>query len=251
MRTSSTPDPATPDSSTPHPSAPDAPAPLPERARAHTDVDGPSYELVMSQLIVRKAAVGPMDNNAYLLTCRVSGAQLLIDAAADAPRLQRLVREGSPSSRLDTIVTTHSHRDHWGALGAMITHCAPRTIAGAADAEEIGAEIDRTVEHGDTVRVGVHDLSVIGLRGHTPGSIALLWAGGEEGTLLFTGDSLFPGGVGATQGDADRFTQLLDDVSARIFDRLGDATIVLPGHGDGTTVGHERPKLPMWRSRGW
>lgn len=236
------------------PSTPDAssPVPVPERARAHTDVGGPSYELVMSQLIVRKAAVGPMDNNAYLLTCRVSGAQLLIDAAADAPRLQRLVREGSPASRLDTIVTTHSHHDHWGALGTMITHYdGSRTVAGAADAEQIGAHIDLTVQHGDTIRVGVHDLAVIGLRGHTPGSIALLWNGGEEGSLLFTGDSLFPGGVGATQGDAERFAQLMDDVTERLFNRLGDATIVLPGHGDGTTLGRERPHLPEWRSRGW
>ena len=223
----------------------------PDRIRAHVEVGGPSFELVLPQLIVHKAAVGSMDNNAYLLTCRVSGAQLLIDAATDAPRLQRLIREGSPAARLDTIVTTHSHPDHWGALAALVSAHAPLTIAGAADAEQIGTETDRTVEHGDVIRVGVHDLQVIGLRGHTPGSIALLWEGGADGSLLFTGDSLFPGGVGATQGDAERFTQLMDDVTTRIFDRLDDDVIVLPGHGDGTTLGAERPQLPQWRERGW
>lgn len=222
-----------------------------ETYTGHVEPGGPSAVRQFSSLILRKASVGPMDNNAYLLTCRVSGAQLLIDAAADAQRLLQLVRAGSSTSRLDIIVTTHSHHDHVGALAAMVAATGARTAAGAEDAPDIPTPTDTPLQHGDVVRVGVHDLEVIGLRGHTPGSVALLWRGGEDGTHLFTGDSLFPGGVGATQGDADRFTQLLDDVEERIFAQLPDETWVYPGHGDDTTLGAERDSLPEWRERGW
>ncbi len=216
---------------------------------------GPAAVRPLSTLVIRKASVGPMDNNAYLLTCRVSGAQLLIDAAADPDRLMRLVREGSTESRLDTVVTTHSHHDHVGALGALLRTTGARAAAGADDIaaieEQVPVDIDTALRNGDVIRVGVHDLEVIGLRGHTPGSVALLFRGGEDGDHLFTGDSLFPGGVGATRGDRERFRQLLDDVEQRIFDRLGDACWVYPGHGDDTTLGAERPHLQEWRERGW
>lgn len=216
---------------------------------------GPAAVRPLSTLVIRKASVGPMDNNAYLLTCRVSGAQLLIDAAADPDRLMRLVREGSTESRLDTVVTTHSHHDHIGALGALLRTTGARAAAGADDIpaieEQAPVDIDTALRNGDVIRVGVHDLEVIGLRGHTPGSVALLFRGGEDGDHLFTGDSLFPGGVGATRGDRERFRQLLDDVEQRIFDRLGDACWVYPGHGDDTTLGAERPHLQEWRERGW
>lgn len=228
-----------------------ADGPRPDTYTGETAPGGPTALRVLPSLMIRKASVGPMDNNAYLLTCRVSGAQLLVDAAADAPRLERLVREGSSTSRLDTIVTTHSHHDHVGALAALVRATGARTAAGAADAPDIAVPTDVLLRDGDVLRVGVHDLEVIGLRGHTPGSIALLYRGGEDGDHLFTGDSLFPGGVGATQGDAERFSRLLDDVTARIFDRLGDSTWVHPGHGPDTTLGAERPQLAAWRDRGW
>ncbi|MFC0674820.1 MBL fold metallo-hydrolase [Brachybacterium hainanense] len=223
----------------------------PDPYTPHVEVGGPAALRIMPTMIIRKAAVGPMDNNAYLLTCRVSGAQLLIDAAADAPRLLQLVREGSPVSRLDTIVTTHQHQDHWGALAPVESATGAVTAAGAADVPGIAVPTAEPLRHGDTLRVGVHDLEVIGLRGHTPGSIALLWRGGGDGDHLFTGDSLFPGGVGATQSDPRRFEQLLSDVRERIFDVLGDATWVYPGHGDDTTLGAERPHLDEWAERGW
>jgi glyoxylase-like metal-dependent hydrolase (beta-lactamase superfamily II) len=102
------------------------------------------------------------------------------------------------------------------------------------------------------VQVGDQVLEVVHLRGHTPGSIALVWRGPEgAGTHLFTGDSLFPGGVGNTQQDAERFRSLIDDVEARLFDVLPDDTWVYPGHGRDTTLGAERPHLGEWRERGW
>lgn len=217
----------------------------------HVDSGGPSGVRTLRSLEIRKASVGPMDNNAYLLTCRATGAQLLIDAAADEQRLLALVAEGSAEGRLDTIVTTHCHHDHVGALAQLVEATGARTAAGAADAPDIAVPTDRELTHGDVIEFGRQRLEVISLRGHTPGSVALLLRGGEEGDHLFTGDSLFPGGVGNTFGDAEAFMQLIDDVEQRLFDQLGDATRVYPGHGDDTTLGAERPSLPQWRERGW
>ena len=111
---------------------------------------------------------------------------------------------------------------------------------------------DEPLDHGDTVRVGELTLDVVHLRGHTPGSIALVWRGPEDaGVHAFTGDSLFPGGVGNTQQDPVRFASLIDDVEQRLFDVLPDGTWVYPGHGKDTTLGDERPHLGEWRERGW
>ena len=92
---------------------------------------------------------------------------------------------------------------------------------------------------------------MIALEGHTPGSIALLYAGDPERPHLWTGDSLFPGGPGNTEQDAHRFTRLMDDLEEKVFDRLPDETWVYPGHGNDTTLGAERPSLATWRERGW
>jgi glyoxylase-like metal-dependent hydrolase (beta-lactamase superfamily II) len=103
---------------------------------------------------------------------------------------------------------------------------------------------------GDTVRVGELELQVIALRGHTPGSIALLYPDPSGHPHLFTGDSLFPGGPGKTTSPQD-FASLMGDLETRVFDVLPDDTWVYPGHGRDTTVGAERPHLAEWRSRGW
>jgi glyoxylase-like metal-dependent hydrolase (beta-lactamase superfamily II) len=136
-------------------------------------------------------------------------------------------------------------------------------VAHPADAPELPVPVTDEVRDGDTVRIGeiARDgetvpalLSVIHLRGHTPGSIALCYdAGGAlaGSPHLFTGDSLFPGGVGNTRGNKENFTQLITDVEERLFGRLPDATWVYPGHGKDTTLGAERPHLPEWRERGW
>jgi glyoxylase-like metal-dependent hydrolase (beta-lactamase superfamily II) len=111
--------------------------------------------------------------------------------------------------------------------------------------------VTRPVEHGDTVPVGDQVLEVVHLRGHTPGSIALVWRGPEgAGTHVFTGDSLFPGGPGRTTSP-ENFTSLMNDLEARLFGQLDDATWLYPGHGKDSTIGAERPHLAEWRERGW
>ncbi|MFG6202234.1 MBL fold metallo-hydrolase [Nonomuraea sp. JJY05] len=210
-------------------------------------VGGPADVRELPALTIYKLAVGPFDNNAYLLRCAETGDGLLIDAASDADRLLALISDGSVGS----IVTTHQHGDHWQALEQVTKVTGAEVIAHPLDAPALPVPVDRTVEHGDTITVGAVTLEVIHLRGHTPGSIALLYDGGEAGHHLFTGDSLFPGGVGNTQKDPQRFTQLYTDVAERIFDRLPDETWVYPGHGKDTTLGTERPSLPEWKARGW
>jgi glyoxylase-like metal-dependent hydrolase (beta-lactamase superfamily II) len=151
-----------------------------------------------------------------------------------------------------TVVTTHGHWDHHRALPEVVAATGALTVAHPADAADLPVPVQRTVENGDTVTVGDQSLEVVHLRGHTPGSIALIWRGpADAGTHVFTGDSLFPGGVGNTWKDPERFTSLIDDVENRLFGALPDDAWVYPGHGDDTTIGTERPHLGEWRERGW
>lgn len=202
-------------------------------------------------LSVRPRAVGIMDNSVYLVGDEASGERLLVDAAAEPDAISTLVGEGP----LRWVLTTHSHRDHLGALAAVVAaHPEAGVLAGEADADAItaatGVRVDRRLRDGDVVPLGSTELGVIGLRGHTPGSIALA-VPMPAAMNLITGDSLFPGGVGNTDGDPARFQSLLGDVVERIFDRFGDDTVVWPGHGRPTTLGAERPSLAAWLARGW
>jgi glyoxylase-like metal-dependent hydrolase (beta-lactamase superfamily II) len=197
-----------------------------------------------------KASVGPMDNNAYLVTCSETGETLLIDAANDAQDLVGLIGEHAP--KLALIVTSHQHWDHWQALQAVVDATGAPTAAHEIDAGPLPVKPDRLLANGDTVKVGKLTFDVIHLRGHTPGSVALALGGPAAGdaTQLFTGDCLFPGGVGKTWQSGD-FDQLLADVTSRVFDVYDDSTVIYPGHGDDTTLGAERPHLAEWRERGW
>jgi glyoxylase-like metal-dependent hydrolase (beta-lactamase superfamily II) len=214
----------------------------------HVSRGGAPLTIALSPTVsVTKVSVGPGDNDAYLLTD--GGGVLLVDAADDAATLLDVLGDRT----LDTIVTTHRHRDHWQGL-ATLAGRAGRLVAGSPDADEIaagaGVATPDGVWDGDTVAFGAEHLDVVGLVGHTPGSIVLAYRGPEGPTHLFTGDSLFPGGAGRTTSP-DTFTSLMDDLEAKIFAVYDDDTVVHPGHGDGTTLGAERPHLAEWRARGW
>jgi glyoxylase-like metal-dependent hydrolase (beta-lactamase superfamily II) len=211
-----------------------------------THVGGPAQVHELTRLTISKLAVGPMDNNSYLLRCRETGEQLLIDAAAEPERILDLI---GPDG-LTTIVTTHAHPDHWGALAEVRKQTGATSVAHEADAEHLAELVNRTVVDGDTITVGQVALRVIHLVGHTPGSIALLYDDPMGQPHLFTGDCLFPGGVGKTWSPED-FDTLLAGVKERIFDSLPDETWVYPGHGNDTTVGTERPSLTEWEARRW
>ena len=200
----------------------------------------------LADLIVTKVAVGPMSNNAYVLRCRHTDEQVMIDAADDVETLVRVVGDGG----LRRVITTHRHPDHWQALPAIVEATGAMTIAGENDADHLPVTVDERVSDGATIGVGRCELEVIELVGHTPGSIALLYDDPDGEPHLFTGDSLFPGGVGKT-GSPEAFASLVNEVERKLFDRLPDETWVYPGHGNDTTLGAERPHLPEWRARGW
>jgi glyoxylase-like metal-dependent hydrolase (beta-lactamase superfamily II) len=201
----------------------------------------------LPQLMITKFSVGDLDNNVYLLRCRLTDEQLLVDAADDADRILQVAGDDG----LRRVVTTHQHWDHHRALPQVVEVTGAETVAGADDADGLPVTVDVRVRDGDVVTVGETSLEVIHLVGHTPGSIALLYDDPDGTPHLFTGDSLFPGGVGNTEGDEQRFASLLDDVTTKIFDRLPDETWFYPGHGADGTLGAERPHLQEWRDRGW
>jgi glyoxylase-like metal-dependent hydrolase (beta-lactamase superfamily II) len=215
----------------------------------HVEPGGPPLVLRLSSSITMiKVSVGPVDNNAYLLQSS-SGNSLFIDAANDDDRLLKIISD----QPLDTIVTTHRHADHWQALPSVAAATGARLICGRADLQAIsdGAGVQGMIGvwDGDQIELGAHRLEVIGLVGHTPGSITLAYAG-AGGMHLFTGDSLFPGGPGKTN-TPEAFRSLMSDLESKIFGRFEDSTVVHPGHGDDTTLGTERPHLTEWRKRGW
>ncbi|WP_435768615.1 MBL fold metallo-hydrolase [Nocardioides sp. SYSU DS0651] len=212
---------------------------------------GPPDVRELEALTITKVAVDQqMSNNCYLLTCRRTGENLLIDAA-DQPETLVQLADGAVS----TIVTTHQHWDHHRALADLVRVTEATTVAGEPDAdaitEQTGVTVDRRVGDGDTVQVGDCTLEVIRVTGHTPGSICLLYRDPDGHPHLWTGDSLFPGGVGNTFGDDQAFATLIDDVETKLFGVLPDDTWFYPGHGNDSTLGAERASLPEWRERGW
>lgn len=213
---------------------------------------GPEDVRELAHLTITKVAVDEkMSNNCYLLRCRETGEQVLIDAADASATLLPLIGDAG----LTSVITTHQHWDHHRALADVVAATGAAVVSGVPDAEAITEQTGVPVTHplgaGDTVAVGSCTLEVIPIAGHTPGSIALLYDDPGGHPHLWTGDSLFPGGVGNTFGDAAAFAQLIDEVETKIFGRLPDDTWFYPGHGNDSTIGAERASLGEWRARGW
>jgi glyoxylase-like metal-dependent hydrolase (beta-lactamase superfamily II) len=197
-------------------------------------------------LTITKVATPPFENNCYLLRCTSTGDTVLVDAAGDAARLLELVGDGT----LTTVVETHGHWDHVGALEEIVRATDAKVFSHPGDAADMPVPVDRLLADGDTVEVGACTLRVIHLEGHTPGSVALLYDADPAAPHLWSGDSLFPGGHGKTTTVEDHLS-LMDDLERKVFGPLPDATWVYPGHGKDTTLGAERPSLGEWRERGW
>ncbi len=209
--------------------------------------DGPAQVRELTGLVISKLALGPLANNTYLLRCRTTGASLLIDAPGPAEGLLEFVG----AEPLSAVVLTHGHPDHWQGLAALVEATGAPVLAHEADADLLPVGVTRRLSHGSAVAFGEVALAVIHLRGHTAGSIALAYDDPAGHVHLFTGDSLFPGGVGNTWGDPAAFESLFTDVVLRVFDVYDDEAWVYPGHGDDTVLGRERPHLDQWRERGW
>lgn len=212
----------------------------------HVEPDGAWVERFDGPVRVRKLSVEEMDNNVYVISCTATGRALVVDVAARPGRLL----EATEDVEVVTAVQTHGHWDHVRAWDVLANEHDWEVWGHRGDAELFPQPCDRWLEDGEVLEVGELRVEVLHVPGHTRGSLLYL-VHGDERPHLFSGDSLFPGGVGNTFGDSDAFEELLSGIEERVFERLPDETWVYPGHGDDTTLGAERPHLEEWRERGW
>jgi glyoxylase-like metal-dependent hydrolase (beta-lactamase superfamily II) len=223
----------------------DQEARMAEFDRAHVEPGGPPHRYPGGPLTVTKLSVGPFDNNAYLLADPEAGEVLLVDAANEAERLLDLL----DGVRLVGVVTSHRHPDHAQALAAVLQAHEVWNGAHPADADDIASQVgvrpDRLLEHGDSIEVGRFAVEVLHTPGHTDGSISFKLPASQ----VLTGDALFPGGVGKTQGRA-AFEQAIDSAERHLLSLSGE-TRISPGHGDDSSVARELPQLDQWKARGW
>ncbi len=196
-------------------------------------------------LTLHHISVSEMDNNCYLLAA--DGKGLLIDAADDADALLAMAERAGVS--IEMVLTTHRHWDHTRATEEVLERTGARHLTSFLDSPAVPQPVDVELDQGDIIEFAGHELPVFILRGHTPGGACV--AAEIDGVVnLFVGDSLFPGGVGKTESEAD-FLRLFNDVKERVFDKYPDEAVVRPGHGKSTTLGAERPSLQEWHERRW
>ena len=190
---------------------------------------------------ITRVVVGPMDNNVYVVRCRRTGESVLIDAANEADRVLDLCRR----LNVGRVLTTHGHRDHIQAVPAVRAAGYPVGV-GADDASMLPAH-DFVIDGDMEIEAGDLLLRTIHTPGHTPGSMCFVIDGSP---VLLSGDTLFPGGPGATDRPGGDFPTIIASIGERLFGRLPDETVVMPGHGADTTIGEERPHLQEWAARG-
>lgn len=191
---------------------------------------------------VHKVVVGPYENNVFTIRCTETGDAVLIDAANEHEQLLELCQ----TLGVRTVVETHGHWDHIQAIPAI--RDAGYEVGVTAEDASMLPSYDYILEDQSVIEVGRLRVHTILNPGHTPGSMSFHV---ENTPLLFTGDTLFPGGPGNTFGNADHFSQIITSIEDRMFSKFDGDTIVLPGHGDDTTIGNETPHLQEWIDRGW
>jgi len=190
---------------------------------------------------VHKVVVGPVDNNVFVLRCRRTGDAVLLDAANEHEKLLDLCE----ALGVRSVLETHGHWDHIQAVPAVRE--AGYSVAVTSQDAAMLDGYDEILEDESVIEVGDLRLHTIHTPGHTPGSMCFKLEGAP---LLFSGDTLFPGGPGATQYEGGDFPQIIESIDRKLF-TLPPDTLVLPGHGDDTTIGTERPHLQEWIDRGW
>jgi glyoxylase-like metal-dependent hydrolase (beta-lactamase superfamily II) len=190
---------------------------------------------------IHKVVVGPMDNNVFVLRCKQTGDALLIDAANEHERLLELCQRLGVRS----VIETHGHWDHIQAVPEL--RDAGYSVHVTAEDAAMLPAYDEILEDESVIEVGRLRLHTIHSPGHTPGSMSFRLDGAP---ILFSGDTLFPGGPGNTSFEGGDFDTIIASLDQRLF-TLPPDTLVLPGHGDDTTIGIERPHLQEWIDRGW
>jgi glyoxylase-like metal-dependent hydrolase (beta-lactamase superfamily II) len=195
-----------------------------------------------TDLEIHKVVVGPMDNNVFVLRCRHTGDAVLLDAANEHERLLEL----ASGLGVRRVLETHGHWDHIQAVPEL--RDAGYSVGVTAQDASMLDSYDEILDHDVVIPVGRLRLRTIHTPGHTPGSMCFLVEGKP---LLFSGDTLFPGGAGNTTFEGGDFDTIIESIDRRLFAVLDADTIVMPGHGDDTTIGAESPQLQEWVDRGW
>jgi len=200
-------------------------------------------ELLWSSEIaaIRRLVVGPLSNNVFIITCRQSDESVLIDAANEA----ELLLEAASTFKVKKVVTTHGHWDHIGAVEEFRAAQIP-VMVGEGDKSMLSS-YDETIVDQDLITCGSLRIRAHHTPGHTPGSTCFSLL---STPLLFTGDTLFPGGPGNTTFEGGDFTTIITSLE-KLYAKFDDETIFWPGHGDSSTIGTERPHLAEWIERGW
>lgn len=214
-----------------------------EQSSAAPSSDSPAapWDFEDDTVKIAKLNLGPYDNCVYVVACAVTSRAVIIDAAAEAGR----ILDAASGVEVERVLETHGHLDHIGALDPVLDDLGVPWAMHPADVDIAGRSPDEQLADGQEITVGDLLLHVAHTPGHTPGSVTFVLE-----PVAFTGDTLFPGGPGATRWDYSSFGQIMDSITRRIMP-LPDATIVYPGHGSKTTIGTERPSLDHWRRRGW
>ncbi len=196
-----------------------------------------------SRLEIHRVVVGPFENNVFVLRCKETGDAVLIDAANEHEQLLEMC------TRLGVrrVLETHGHWDHIQAVPAMreAGYEVGVTSLDAPMLKDVGYDV--FIDDAEVIEVGRLRLRAIHNPGHTVGSVSFQVEGAP---IVFTGDTLFPGGPGATGYDGGSFEAIIHSIDTKLFTLPAD-TIVLPGHGLDTTIGTERPHLQEWVERGW
>ena len=191
--------------------------------------------------VTKLAGIGPYNNNVYIVTDPRTNESVVIDASHDAAP----IAAATAGTTVRAILLTHGDHDHIDALDDLKARLGVPVGIHAADAARLATPPDFLLDDGQDYPVGAGTMRVIHTPGHTPGCICF-----HFGDTLIAGDTLFPGGPGATRGDKDRFAQIIESITGRLF-VLPDDTLVRPGHGADTTIGAEKPHLQEWIDRGW
>jgi glyoxylase-like metal-dependent hydrolase (beta-lactamase superfamily II) len=195
-----------------------------------------------SRAEIHKVVVGPMDNNVYVLRCKETGDAVLIDAANEHEKLLEMCRRLG----VRRVLETHGHWDHIQAVPAV--RDAGYDVGITAEDASMLPSYDFVLGDDSVIEVGRLRLETIATPGHTAGSMCFRLEGSP---VVFSGDTLFPGGPGATKFPGGDFPTIIRSIEDRLFASLAAETIVLPGHGDDTTIGREQPHLQEWVDRGW
>ena len=195
-----------------------------------------------TQVEITKLVVGPVDNNVFVVRCRATGDAVMLDAANEHDKLLELCRR----LNVRKVLETHGHWDHIQAVPQV--RDAGYEVGVTAEDAAMLPSYDFVLEDNSVIEVGDLRLHTAHTPGHTPGSMCFKIEGSP---VLLSGDTLFPGGPGATKFPGGDFPSIIRSIEDRIFATLPPETIVMPGHGDDTTIGTERPHLQEWIDRGW